>query len=124
MDSQNVELNELNRPHPSTGGKGLPSIDKSIEHTIDVVHFEHQNSHIDGLGNVVYTNEEEEPEIQLRTWIALMSIYLLLAGQGLAFQGPPAVVSCHNYNGQQAQTQKERMADNTVLDSCHLLEQT
>jgi len=45
------------------------------------------------LGNIVYANEEEEPELHLPTWIALGSIYLLLAGQGLGFQGPPAVVS-------------------------------
>jgi hypothetical protein len=99
MASQKVELNELNRTHPSTDEKDLPGVHESNEHPINVVHLEHQSSHIDGLGNIVYTNEEEEPEIQLRTWIALMSIYLLLAGQGLAFQGPPAVVNFPTRNG-------------------------
>jgi hypothetical protein len=93
MASKELEANEINSALPSTGEKHLPGVDTSTKFSIDVVHLEDRGSHTDGLGNIVYTNEDEEPELHLRTWIALMSIYLLLAGQGLAFQGPPAVVS-------------------------------
>jgi hypothetical protein len=93
MASKKSEANEINSTLPSTELKHLPDVDRSTKFSVDVVHLEDRGSHTDSLGNIVYTNEEEEPELRLRTWIALVSIYLLLAGQGLAFQGPPAVVS-------------------------------
>ena len=43
-------------------------------------------------GNLVYDGEEE-PEIHMRTWIALASMFLLNLVQVFALQGPPAVVS-------------------------------
>ena len=43
-------------------------------------------------GNLVYVGEEE-PEIHMRTWIALASMFLLNLVQVFALQGPPAVVS-------------------------------
>lgn len=92
MVSKNAETNEINNSLPSTEEKNLPGVD-TCNLTPDVDHLEDRGTHTDGLGNIVYTNEEEEPELHLRTWIALASIYLLLAGQGLAFQGPAAVVS-------------------------------
>jgi hypothetical protein len=97
MASKKLEANEINSAFPSTEEMHRPDADTtlSIKSTADVYHLEDRGSvsHTDGLGNMVYANEEEEPELHLRTWIALASIYLLLAGQGLAFQGPPAVVS-------------------------------
>jgi hypothetical protein len=42
--------------------------------------------------NLVYDGEEE-PEIHLRTWIALAAMFLLNYVQVFALQGPPAVVS-------------------------------
>ena len=93
MSSKKSETNEINSVLPSTGRKHLPGVDTSAKLPVDVLHVEDRSLHTDDLGNIVYTNEEEEPELRLRTWIALMSIYLLLGGQGLAFQGPPAVVS-------------------------------
>lgn len=43
-------------------------------------------------GNLVYNDDEEEPEIHVRTWIALAAMFLLNMVQVVALQGPPAVV--------------------------------
>lgn len=42
-------------------------------------------------GNLVYDGDEE-PEIHMRTWIALAAMFLLNYVQVIALQGPPAVV--------------------------------
>ena len=41
--------------------------------------------------NLVY-DEEEEPELHLRTYFALLAMFLLNLVQVLALQGPPSVV--------------------------------
>ena len=46
--------------------------------------------------NLAYDDVEEEPEIHMRTWIALASMFLLNLVQVFALQGPPAVVSGFN----------------------------
>ena len=43
--------------------------------------------------NLVYDDVEEEPEIHMRTYVALASMFLLNLVQVFALQGPPAVVS-------------------------------
>ena len=43
--------------------------------------------------NLSYDDPEEEPEIHVRTWIALASMFFLNLAQVFALQGPPAVVS-------------------------------
>lgn len=43
--------------------------------------------------NLVYDGEEE-PEIHMRTWVALAAMFMLNYVQVVALQGPPAVVSC------------------------------
>lgn len=43
--------------------------------------------------NLVYDDVEEVPELHMRTWIALASMFLLNLVQLIALQGPPAVVS-------------------------------
>ena len=43
-------------------------------------------------GNIVYDDVEEEPELHMRTYIALASMFLLNLVQVFALQGPPAVV--------------------------------
>lgn len=45
--------------------------------------------------NLVYTEEDEEPELHARTYIAITAMFLLNYVLVLALQGPPAVVS-HN----------------------------
>ena len=43
--------------------------------------------------NLIYDDIEEEPELHMRTYVALASMFLLNLVQVFALQGPPAVVS-------------------------------
>ena len=43
--------------------------------------------------NLTYDDVEEEPELHMRTYVALASMFLLNLVQVFALQGPPAVVS-------------------------------
>ena len=43
--------------------------------------------------NLVYDDAEEEPEIHVRTWVAVAAMFLLNLVQILALLGPPVVVS-------------------------------
>jgi hypothetical protein len=45
--------------------------------------------------NLEYNDDEEEPEIHARTYIALAAMFLLNLVQVVALQGPPAVVRFH-----------------------------
>ena len=56
---------------------------------------EKQNSEDDdvALGNLVYDHDEEEPELRMRTYIALAAMFLLNYVGIIALQGPPSVVS-------------------------------
>lgn len=56
---------------------------------------EHVEQTITQEGNLVYDGEEE-PEIHMRTWIALAAMWLLNLVQVFALQGPPAVVCSIN----------------------------
>jgi hypothetical protein len=44
-------------------------------------------------GHLVYGNDDEEPELHARTYIALAAMLSLNLVQVVALQGPPAVVS-------------------------------
>jgi hypothetical protein len=44
------------------------------------------------VGNFVYDDNEEEPELHARTYFALVAMLFLNFVQVLALQGPPAVV--------------------------------
>lgn len=44
-------------------------------------------------GNLVYDVDDEEPVIHIRTYIALLSMFLMNFVQTFALQGPPSVVS-------------------------------
>jgi hypothetical protein len=44
-------------------------------------------------GNLVYDDNEEEPELHARTYFALLAMFFLNLVQVFALQGPPAVVS-------------------------------
>ena len=48
--------------------------------------------------NLVYNDDEEEPEIHMRTWIALAALWMLNYVQVVALQGPPAVVRISFYS--------------------------
>lgn len=76
------------------GESPLPNTEKTtarkdeIEDTSDV-----QNVEADGMdGDVVYLDEEEEPELHMRTYVALGAMFLLNYAMVIALQGPPAVV--------------------------------
>ena len=42
--------------------------------------------------NIEYYDDEHEPELHARTYVALLAMFLLNMVQVLALQGPPAVV--------------------------------
>lgn len=53
--------------------------------------------HLEGIpastANLVYSHDDEEPELHARTYFAVAAMFLLNMVQVLALQGPPAVVS-------------------------------
>jgi hypothetical protein len=53
-------------------------------------HLEHA---VTSSVNLEYNDDEEEPEIHARTYVALAAMFLLNLVQVVALQGPPAVVS-------------------------------
>ena len=54
---------------------------------------EHLENTVTLEDNLVYNAVDEEPEIHMRTWIALAAMFFLNLVQVFALQGPPAVVS-------------------------------
>ena len=58
----------------------LPTFHESLKHRTDA------------FGNLVYENVEEEPELSVRTYVALAAMFLFNYVQVVALQGPPAVV--------------------------------
>lgn len=44
-------------------------------------------------GDLVYNDDETEPEVHLRTYVAVLAMCLLSAAQTFALYGPPTVVS-------------------------------
>lgn len=77
-------------------GSSVPDHDLSVDEKQD---FSMKEKHVenspDELKNLSYNDDEEEPEIHMRTWIALAAMWLLNYVQVVALQGPPAVVSLH-----------------------------
>lgn len=53
-----------------------------------------QDTHMEQATDVdlVYDNDDEEPELHARTWLALLAMLFLNMVQVLALQGPPAAV--------------------------------
>jgi MFS family permease len=56
---------------------------------------EHEK-HVSTTENLEYTDDEHEPEIHLRTWIALLALCTQSFCQLWSLLGPPSVVSKHN----------------------------
>ena len=44
------------------------------------------------FNDMEYTNDNEEPELHARTWVALAAMFVLNMVQVVALQGPPAMV--------------------------------
>jgi hypothetical protein len=69
---------------------------KSVNHK-STEKTESESEHLENAvtleDNLVYNAVDEEPEIHMRTWIALAAMFLLNLVQVFALQGPPAVVS-------------------------------
>lgn len=61
----------------------------------------HEEQHLEHVRtsslNLEYNEDEEEPEIRARTYVALAAMFLLNLVQVVALQGPPAVVGS-NYD--------------------------
>ncbi len=73
-----------------------PSNEIQLEHTtVDEKqgnrHLEHAESYPE---NLHYDNEDEEPELHMRTYVALAAFISLQVTITLAVQGPPVAVSC------------------------------
>ena len=64
------------------------------KNTEELKHLEHTTT---SPGNLVYDDNEEEPELHARTYFALLAMFFLNLVQVFALQGPPAVVG-HNEN--------------------------
>ena len=78
----------------------------SVEENRDVS-SDKQTEDVDASdGNLHYDEVDEEPELHIRTYIALLSMLLLSMVQVVALQGPPAVVSVRTRDGTLATTFK------------------
>lgn len=75
--------------HGDAPVEGIDTKTPSEKVSADTKHIEET---VTEEGNLIYDGEEE-PEIHMRTWIALASMFVLNLVQVFALQGPPAVVS-------------------------------
>jgi hypothetical protein len=64
-----------------------PPVEKNSH---EAQHLEHAKT---SSLNLEYNDDEKEPEIHARTYVALAAMFLLNFVQVVALQGPPAVVS-------------------------------
>jgi hypothetical protein len=65
-----------------------PTADEKIASTGETLEHVTNNSTTD----LVYDDNDEEPELHARTYIALIAMFILNMVQVVALQGPPAVV--------------------------------
>lgn len=54
--------------------------------------MEHKENTLEPESNLIYDDVDDEPELHMRTYVALMSMFMLNLVQVFALQGPPAVV--------------------------------
>ncbi|OQV09750.1 hypothetical protein CLAIMM_13839 [Cladophialophora immunda] len=73
------------------GGVADPGETK-VESTSTTIHIDNVDSESVTLGNFVYNDGEEEPELHIRTWIAYGSMLLLIYCQNMSLSGPPSVL--------------------------------
>lgn len=89
---------EMSSQTPKSGSDIVPqeqiaSSGEKFDTTSTASHLDKVESDPTALGNLVYTDEDEEPEIHFRTWIAYGSMLLLIYCQNMSLSGPPSVVS-------------------------------
>lgn len=72
----------------------LPTVptESKLQDQLELREEEYVDQH---SANFIFDQEEVEPELHARTWIALAAMNLLVFTQVLALQGPPAVVRGH-----------------------------
>jgi hypothetical protein len=80
------------REHSPVHEKTMDGSFEEVEHNKKPEHSERVPT---PTGNLVYDQNDEEPEIQARTFFALAAMFLLNFIQVVSLQGPPAVVR-HN----------------------------
>lgn len=68
-----------------------------IENTVSPTDEKASEVQVERSEGPVWNEEDEVPELHLRTWIALGAMLILQFVQLLALQGPPAVVSAAKY---------------------------
>lgn len=66
-----------------------PSMDEKQDFSTKEKHLEQSPGEV---ANLSYNDDEAEPELHMRTWLALAAMWLLNYVQVVALQGPPAVV--------------------------------
>lgn len=71
----------------------MSNIEQKLDLSAQPTHVEDGNPDSSLPGNLVYVQEDEEPEIHIRTWVAYGSMLLLIYCQNMCLQGPPSVVS-------------------------------
>ena len=84
----------------TTGGVGRPDseviqvqdLPKSVNKEKTDKYVDHVDHVPEVAANLVYDDNDEEPELHLRTYFALAAMFLLNLVQVFALQGPPAVV--------------------------------
>ena len=100
MASETLATNDSNYELKSTDLEHGSNPDEKQSNTPNADHVEVGRTESHVTGNLVYEDEEEEPELHFRTWIAVTSMVLLLSVQSLSLQGPPAVVSAEIFYAQ------------------------
>ena len=99
-----------------TPPNGITSV---TDEKIDVVnlpeHVENEDSNSTLSVNLVYTNDDEEPEIHIRTWIAYGSMMLLIFCQNMCLQGPPSVVRIGSAMGRLVENHADELYDDAAL---------
>ncbi|KAK5455817.1 hypothetical protein LTS15_005134 [Exophiala xenobiotica] len=102
MDSRHAEDDIVSNTTPG----GAPEPQSINEKTAVSIEGQHLEDAPISQGNLVYDDDFEEPEIHMRTWVALAAMCLLSMAQLVALQGPPAVLSYigTDLNGTKQQT--------------------
>jgi len=67
----------------------MTSFEKSTQHSL---YLEDTTRDAVPEENLVYDNDEQEPEVHIRTYLALAAMFLLNLVQVFGLQGPAAVV--------------------------------
>lgn len=89
MATENAADRGVNKELGSSVPEHAPSVDEKQDFSMKEKHLENSPEE---AKNLSYNDDEEEPEIHMRTWVALGAMWLLNYVQVVALQGPPAVV--------------------------------